>query len=54
MIENLCGEHDQKMCLANMVRQDPKIDCIWRMNEQMEWTNFLHVDTDSQKLKAVR
>ena len=29
--------------------QDSKNDFIWRMNR---WNEFLHVDTDSQKLKA--
>ena len=30
--------------------QDSKIDYL--KNEQMEWNDFLHADTDSQKLKA--
>ena len=31
---------------------DSKIDCIWRMNRWNIWTDFLLVDTWSQKLKA--
>ena len=27
-------------------------DWLYLKNEQMEWTDFLHVDSDLQKLKA--
>ena len=48
-IESFRGWHGQEWVWPLLWR-DFKIDYL--KNEQMEETDFLHVDTDSQKLKA--